>query len=569
MNSKFIPVLVAILGLLSGSVNAQSSKNKGNVRIEWGEDIPLPKKHYPFGFAGNNTDGYVQVAVKGKKEISLIKIDPKLKSEGTETKPFPKSKYIVLDNILEVGGRAFLLFSDYDKAANSEKLLAQEIDVKDGEFKGSPETLLATKNSKVTGTNVAAGYSMVVTEKFKIVLPDTGDRFLIYYRKKPEVKSDKKSFDKLVYNVFDFEMNLVWSKEVTMPYVEAEMKIQEHAIINDEVFIFAETKSGQTFEKGKKTPVFDQLSVFKVTKDSKKIEEKELFLDKESYIKEFVVGKGFGTSMLISGYYKPSKKTFVYTGYYTAVFDPENMELSKIKKYEFKQDLISSFESARTKRKLDKAIEKGKEIGIPYMVMRDVVKRPDGGWYMVGEQHHVTLTIEQSGKTTKYVWRFYYLDVLVSSISPDGEEEWITKLPKNQLSVYTTYGMGFGIPGMTSRPSEYYITSNYGSGVSSFVYGDNLYAFYMDNVKNKNIKESDNAAPFVNFKGSYLAGVRLTPDGQKEQNALYDLKDENLNKVICPTTLVDMGDGILLSASKKGVAFFAKKNNTPALIYLQ
>lgn len=574
MTKKMIAAISAACFLVF-SLPSLAQKNKGDISIEWGEDIPLPKKHLPFGFAGNTEDGYVQVATKGKKEISLIKINTKLGGGGTQINPFPKSKYIVLDDILEVDGSTYLLFSDYDKAANSEKLLAQEVDVAKGTFKGKPQQLLATKNTKVTGTSIPAGYSMIVTEKFKIVLPDTGDRFLIYYRKKPEIKSDKKNFDKLVYNVFDMDMKLVWSKEVTMPYVEADMKIREHAIINDEVFIFAETKSGQTFEKGKKTPAFDQLSVFKVTKNGKKIEEKELTIDKSSYIKEFVVGKGFGNSMLISGYYKPTKKTFMYSGYYTAVFNPATMELDKVRKYEFKQDLIASFESARTKRRLEKFIEKGKEIGIPYMVMRDVLKRPDGGWYMIGEQHHVTLTIDQSGKTTKYIWRFYYQDVIVSSISPEGEEEWITKLPKNQLSVYSTYAPSYGIiPAIGAgadmyRPSEYTVTSNYGSGTSSFVYGDNLYVFYMDNVKNKNLKESDSQAEFVSFKGAYLAGVKLEPDGEKNTHVVYDLKDENLNKVICPTTLVDMGNGVLLSASKKRLVLFARKNNTPAHIYLK
>lgn len=566
MNSKLMPFVLAICGLLPGTAGAQSSKNKGDIRIEWGEDIPLPKKHYPYSFAGNKEDGYVQIASRGGKELSLIKIDQKLKSKGTQIHALPKSKYIVLENILEIDGRAFVLFSDYDKGINSEKLLSQEISLKDGKAVGKPETLLATKNSKVMGTNVGGGYTMVVTDKFKVVLPDTGDRFLIYYRKKPEVKNDKKNFDKLVYNVFDMDLKLIWSKEVTMPYVEAEMRIRDHAIINDEVFIFAETKSGQTFEKGKKTPEFDQLSVFKVSKDAKKIQEKELTIDKESYIKEFVVGQGFGNTMLVSGYYRPGKKTFVYTGYYTAVFDPESMGLNSVRKYPFQPELISSFESARTKRKLDKALEKGKETGIPFMVMRSILRKADGGWYLVGEQHRVTLTIDLTGRTPKYVWRFYYLDAIVSSISPEGEEEWVTKLPKNQLSVYTTYGFGMAIP-----PDEYYITSNYGTGMSSFIHNDNLYVFYMDNIKNKNMKESDyvSAAAFMGLKGSYLAGVKLTPDGKKTHNALYDLKDENANKMITPTTLVDMGGGTLLSASRRGVAIFAKKNNIPALIYLQ
>jgi len=564
MKNKLI--LTTIFSCLAlGNMQAQTSKNKPNVRIEWGEDIPLPKKHYPFGFVGNYRDGYAQIAVKGKKEISLVKIDNKLRAGETEITTYPKSKYIVLDNILEVNGKAYLMFSDYDKAANSEKLLMQEIDVKRGTFKGSPEVIIQT-DTKVMGNYEGSSiYTLSTTNKFKIILPDTGNRLLIYYRRKPEIKSDKKNYDKLVYTVFDFDMKEQWSKEVTMPYTESEMKIREHSIIDNDVFLFAETKSGETFEKNKKTPAFDQLSVFKITKESSKPKEKELIIDQNSYIREFIIGEGFGESMLISGYYRPSKKSFVYTGYYTAVFNPATMELERVQKYEFKEDLVSSFETARTKRKLDKDLEKGKDIGIPYMIMREVLKRPDGGWYVVGEQHHVVLLIDNSGRTTKHTWKFYYQDIIVSSINAFGEEEWIKKLPKNQLSQYSTYS-SFGI--LAIRPTEYFITSNFGSGTSAFVHNNDLYVFYLDNIKNKNLKESDVQAPYMNFKGSYLAGVKLETDGEKTQNVIYDLKDED-NKLVSPTTLVPMGDGLLLSASRRGMSIFAKKSNVPALIYME
>jgi hypothetical protein len=565
MNFKSILLLASIsIALLPNSV---AQKSKPNVRLEWGSDIKLPKKNYPVGFVGNNKDGYVQIATKGKKEISLISINTKLEDAGVSTTPFPKSKYIVLENLLEVNNKAYILFSDYDKAANSEKLLIQEIDLKNGSLEGSPETIIETRG-KVTGTNVASGfYGSAVIDKFKIVLPDGGDNLLIYYRMKPTEKSDKKNYDRLVYHVFDANMKEQWNKEVVMPYVEADVKIRHHAIVGNDAFIFAETKSGQAFEKGKKQPSFDQISVFKFNNESKKITEKELVIDKNHYIKDFVIGKGFGKSMMFAGYYRPSKKTSVFTGYFTAMFNPESMELEGILKYEFTEDLINSFESARKKRKLEKDIEKGKEIGIPYMKMREVIKREDGGWYVVGEQHHVTVQVTLQKNTTKYTYRFYYQDAIVSSMDPEGNQEWIKKLPKHQVAVYTSYGSAYGIGG-ANVPSEDLITTNYGVGISTFEHNDNLYVFHLDHVKNKNLKESDVQASFASYKDSHLVGVKLTPEGEKTVNSLYDMKDQD-NKLISPTTLTPMGDGVLLSATRRGITLFAKKSNVPALIYLE
>jgi len=566
---KKLFILLTAVYALSGSYTQVTAQSKSaDVRIEWGADIPLPKKHTSFSFVGNTRDGFVQIAVNGKKQISLIKIGTDLTEKNLITELLPKSKYSVLEYSLEIGNRAFLLFSDYDKKANSEKLIIREIDLKDGTFKGEPETVIETDDKVVFKESYSKSQFISISNKFQVVLPDTGDKFMVYYKKRPELKNDKKNFDKLVYTIFDFNFKKLWSKEITMPIVENDFKIQDHAIIGEDVFIFAETKSGKTMEKNSKKPAFDQLTVLKFTSGKSKLQSKELVLDEDSYIKEFVVGKGDGSKMLISGYYKPEKKTKFYTGYYTATFNPENMALESVRKYPLGEDLIKSFESERKRRKLDKEIERGNEIGIPHMVMRDVIMRSDGGWYLVGEQHFITVTVTQQKNSTQYTYRYYFLDMIVSSIDAEGNQEWIKKIPKNQLSIYTTYGYGFGFGFGMAIPSEYYITANYGSGFSSFIYDDNLYLFYLDNVKNKGIDESQVQASLSNFKGSYLAAVKFSPDGEKKNYELYDLRDEEM-KLVSPTTLTWMGNGVLLSASRAGTTVFSKKSNTPAYIYLK
>lgn len=97
---------------------------------------------------------------------------------------------------------------------------------------------------------------------------------------------------------------------------------------------------------------------------------------------------------------------------------------------------------------------------------------------------------------------------------------------------------------------------------------DNLYLFYLDSEKNKGIDESQVQASIASFKGSYLAAVKFNPDGEKKSSVVYDLRDEEM-KIISPTTLKWVGDGVLLSASRAGTTVFSKKSNTPAYIYLQ
>lgn len=565
---KLLVLLTAVCALSGSYMQVTAQSKSGDIRIEWGSDIPLPKKHTPFSFVGNTGDGFVQIAVSGKKQISLIKIGTDLTEKNLITELLPQSKYSVLEYSLEIGERAFLLFSDYDKNANSEKLIIREIDLKKGTFKGEPGIVIETDDKVLFKEAYRKSMFSSISNKFHVVLPDNGDRFMVYYTKRPDFISDKKNFEKLVYTVFDFNFNKLWSREVEMPIVENDFQIQDHAIIDDDVFIFAETKSGQTLEKITQKPTFDQLTVLKFTEGETPLQSKELVLDNNSHIKEFALGKGNGGKMLISGYYKPEKKTKIFTGYFTAVFNPEKMKLENLKKYPLEDDLIKAFEKERTRRKLEKEIERENEIGIPHLVMRNLLKRSDGGWYLIGEQHFTKISSTYEKNYTKYTIRYFFLDVIVSSIDASGNQQWIKKIPKNQMSIYTTYGKAYGLGHGIQVPHEYYITSNYGSGISSFVYEDNLYLFYLDSEKNKGIDESQVQASIASFKGSYLAAVKFNPDGEKKSSAVYDLRDEEM-KVISPTTLKWVGDGVLLSASRAGTTVFSKKSNTPAYIYLK
>ena len=434
------------------------------------------------------------------------------------------------------------MISDYDKASMTEKLTVREIDIKNGGFRNEGEELLTTAG-KVTGTMIATGlYQFATTNKFKFVIPDEGDRILIFYRMVPEKRRNSKNYDKIVYNVFERNWKPVWSKEVTMPYTEADMDIIAHRLVKNDIYLFARTRSGEVNPETKREE-FDGLSVFHITEDGK-TKEYPLELTGTS-LHEITIGKGDGKSILIAGYFKPTRKANTFTGYFTAVFNPETFKLENVNSYTFKDDLIMAFESERAKRKLDKAIAKGKEPGIPNLLLRDVIHRPDGGWYLVGEQYYFYTVTTSNGKTTTTTYHYLYMDAIVSSIGKDGQEDWTVKVPKNQHLVNTTYG----------------------AGISSFEYEDNLYIFSLDHIKNKNISESGTPELYRGqLKEAVLMCVRLDPNGKMERFPLFDLKDEA--KVIVPYSIEQMAPGVLMSSGRKN-SYYAGKTNVPALIYLK
>ena len=540
MNKK----LLGIVGFYFLSFGIWGQKSADFVNIEWGEDAPLIKKHYRAGFLGTPKTGYVQVSENfKKKEIGLYRFSSDLRYEGVNTESMMKSKYIMFETIVEFDNRAFFLFSDFDKATQSEKLYVQEVDLAEGKFKDSPVKLIET-DKKVAGTYLTTGfYSFAVTDKFKVIAPNTSDRILLFYKYKNEKKRDAKNYEKYEFHLYDRSWNQIWNKEVTMPHTEAEMRILNFRLVGDDVYTFIESKSGRLNPETQK-PEFDELGVLHITKDAKNPKEYSLDIDK-LYFKDLIFGLGFGDKIMIGGYIQPKKRVPTSTGYFTAVFNPEAKALEGVNQYEFGKDLITSFEKARTKRKLEKAIAKGKEPGIPYLETRLIRKKQDGGWVMVGEQYHLVVTTSTDSKgNVRYTYHYYFQDMIVSSVGPDGKEQWTIKVPKNQ----------------------HFVNSTLGAGISTFVYNDHVYIFHLDNVKNIDLADSDAPVEFRLFKEGCLMAIKIDPSGKMERVSLFELRDEK--KMILPRNIEEVAPGLLLSSSRQS-GFRAKSTNVPALIRLK
>ncbi|MCG9911525.1 MAG: hypothetical protein MH137_09515 [Flavobacteriales bacterium] len=540
MNKK----LVGIVGFWFLSLGMWGQKSADFVDIQWGDNAPLLKKHIRAGFIGNPKTGYVQVSENlKKKEIGLYRFSSDLKYEGNNMENMMKSKYIMFETIVEFDNRAFFLFSDFDKANQSEKLYVQEVDLLEGKFLDSPMQLIET-NRKVTGTYIATGfYSFSVTDKFKVIAPDNSDRILLYYKYKNEKKRDAKNYEKYEFHLYDRSWKQIWNKEVTMPHTEAEMRILNFRLVGDEVFTFVESMSGRLNPETKK-PEFDELGVLHITKDAKEPKEYSLEMDK-LYFKDLIFGLGFGNKIMIGGYIQPKKRVTTFTGYFTAVFNPETKSLESVNQYAFSGELITSFEKDRTKRKLEKAIAKGKEPGIPFLETRMIRKKQDGGWIMVGEQYHLVVTTSTDSRgNVRYTYHYYFQDMIVSSVGPDGAEQWTLKVPKNQ----------------------HFINSTYGAGISSFVHNDNVYLFHLDNVKNINLPDSNAPVEFRSFKDGCLMAIKIDPSGKMNRVRLFDLRDEQ--KMILPYDMDEVAPGLILSSSRRS-GRGAKNTNTPALIRLK
>lgn len=508
MNLRLFSYVAAAFFATAGTT-VMAQKNKGPFIVKWGEVAPLPKGHRPLEyFAGDKS--YYQLT-QSKNLLGLISYDGKLNDNGNSVMEKPKSKYMVFENLEVWDNSPMLFFSDYDKKAKSEKLLMIKVDPKMGDLSGSPEEMLSTKG-KVERIN---------GDKFHIVVPTVGEDMLVYYMSAREKRDDSKNKDKYTFAVFNKNMELKWEQQVTMPYVEANIRIVGHRILNNKVYTFAYVR------KSGKGDDFDNLAVLEINSESEKVIVHKVETPKGVMSQVMLSKDSEGDKIVFAGLLKKSNKASAFHGYFVGMFNPESPEATEFKTFEFSDQLISANESERAKRKIDKSVQKGKDPGMPYLETRNIHKRSDGGYYLVMEQYFLYIQKIRAGNVTIYIYHYYYMDALVASISETGEEEWVKKISKHQ----------------------YFVNYNFLGGINTFMMGDDLMMFYADHNKNKSNDEDAVPTTFSVTRDGLIMCARITPDGKVTRDVVTDLKDEQ--KVITPKRITEISEGVYFGSGKE------------------
>lgn len=522
---------------------AQESYSAPGVTVQFGETIKLPSKHVKFGFAGDLENGFTQVTYLAKKEVGLFKLSPTLGLESSSTSPVSKSKYYLLEDVITLGKKSYLVSTDYDKKLNSEKLYLQEVNTRLGQIDEAPQLMLSTENSKVEGIPLMTGYFKFATYgKFNIQGFEDNPNFLVYYSKKQDRKRGEPVQRRYSYALYNKDLQMIWEKDVNIGKPDQNFSVIGQRLFGNDIYIFARNKSDGGSGKQKNKP-YDEFIVFHIADGSDEAVEYKQDIN-DSRLSEFIISLDNIGDIMIAGYYT-TDKSVGYKGYFTALFDPETKEMTDLKRYDFSPELVRAFESARDKRKMDRKEEKrGEERGMTNLQTRQIIKRSNGGHYLVGEQYYMYVeTITDSRGNIRHIYHYIYQDIIVSALNAAGEEEWTIKVPKNQHLTNTTYS----------------------ASVSAFEYNDNLYLFYMDHIKNRGLDENSAPVQYRSFKDGALVMTRISPDGKPETNFLFDTRGED--KIIIPLNITQMAPGKLISSGAKA-RLFGYKNNTPALITL-
>ncbi|MNK27376.1 hypothetical protein D3C87_457310 [compost metagenome] len=441
-------------------------------------------------------DGNVVSFKMSRGKVTLQKFSgTKLSQESINVyEDFPKGT--VYEDDLETENFVYLLFSVWDKANKTEQLYVRAINLTSGEFENEGERVIAVEG-KVTGGD---------GNKFKLATSFDNTKLLIYFRKKPESRNDKINKDVIGLYVFNTNLKQVWGKDVEMPYTEARMNNIDYTVDSDgSVHILTEVmKEGETRRYDRDdNPNFDYQLV-SVSESGVDVNASEVDV-RGKYVTQVNFFEGKDNSLLIAGFYG-NKRGIQVDGLFYCTVNKSGGQ-ADFKSFEIPTELIKQYMSQRSQDKMDRKEEKGKDLGMTSMRLRELSIEADGSILFASEKYYVvSYTDTKTGQTT---YTHYYEEMLAGKIGKDGELIYMKKLPKKQIS------------GRTSSPY-------YRGGLGYRLVDSKTYYYFMflDNVKNIELQENKVPERHVDGRGGFLTAYQINKEtGAVRKLSILDTRD--------------------------------------------
>lgn len=462
-------------------------------------------------FSQNNQS----IAIKfDGKEVLIQKFDsqkPSFIKEKLYEKFFPKNYRV--ENVLEFDSKFYVFYSSWDGDKEKEQLFSVEIDFENGEFM-SPKLIIEIKG-KLTGKKSfsffgGGFYDMIdgTQDKFDFLVSHDGKKMLVQYRKKPEVKNDKKSYDVIGLVAFGENLAQISEREIKMPYTERRMDNLDYQLDNDgNLYLLAKVfhdDSNDDKKRSKDELANYHLELFFIKNGTNELKISK-FENKDKFITKLWLFDSPQNFLVCGGFFSNGKGDLDDSDGVLAFKIDKQGNIYDSVSHDIPAEIINQYESAKTKKKNDKKEKKGDVAKISNLFLNDIIVNNDGSLILVGEQYF-EVTYTSTGPNGSMSSRTYYnyLDILATKIGVSGELSWMKKIPKSQRG-------GRGRGGMSYK----YFSAN-----------NHHYLVFLDNVKNIELPIDKTPALHSDGQGGYLTAVKIADsDGSMTKSSILNGRD--------------------------------------------
>jgi hypothetical protein len=481
---------------------------QGRNSVSWGHDLKEPARSSITELIGVAPDGFFAL-----REQNIYRLRPYIERYDrnfalTHLAPLDlrhdKQRFRTFERVLYTGVGLFL-FSSYQNNETA-TLYVESIDV---------ETV-KPKNDLREVMTIALGQRDQFA-RFQFALSVDSSKILalgelVSLSEKP----------KLAYmHVFEATMQLeLWQKTAEMPTYDALIALEHYEVDNyGNAYLLVRRYYDRAVDRRKGRPNYEfRMLSYRALG----MEEKSYTVHfQEYFINDLTFRLSPTGAFLCAGFYSEKSTRTSIRGVFSFAIAVESGEMYQTHYAEFPYNFLNQFMSARRAKH-------GAEL--PDYLLRNFVLRSDGGAVLVAEQYFVT-QFQAAGvgaSAANIHFQYFYNDVIVVSIAPDGGIEWCTKIPKHQQ---TLDDMG------------YY--SSYAMAIIS----DKMYFIFNDHVRNLTNTRPNRLRTF-NGRHSVVMLATISADGTLEKTPLLSNREQNI--ITRPQIAKQMNTRIMLLYGENG-----------------
>lgn len=457
-------ILFAILLILPAGLQAQEII----AQLDLGKKDPIPKDfHFSPADRGLVTIG--NLTKKSSRYIAITKYDENFTKEWTK-QVFEQNGRKNID-FLTVSGENILVFvSEYFSREKTIRTYYYQYDLA-GNLVTDQKIISELPNEKEH--RVELRYVRSLNKK----------KLLCYKN-----LNSTKDHEKILYYLFDEETDLAREGEMLIPYPDEKFEERKVVVSNKGTIYFM----GKFYKESRvRNPDDFQYLIYRFNEGQEKGEKYEVNAG-EIYLTDVNFKVDPYDNLYIAGFYSDRSEDQIIGTLYQKINNEGELEISQTQKYDEK--FLKEFLT-------DRQIDKGREL--KYFYLDDIILRSDGGVLLIGEKFYTTVSsyLDLYGYWVDQKI-YHYEEVIVNSVSPDGELEWSSVMKKRQASEL--------------RENLSYM---------NMVTGENIYLIYQYHPKKENRSVYHN---WIDFDGNVSERQPLL-SRSREKSSLYPRKCEQIS----------------------------------------
>ncbi|MGB3182728.1 MAG: hypothetical protein WBB45_15160 [Cyclobacteriaceae bacterium] len=508
---------------------AQTSMSD-NVAIDWSPRLAERGTNTLEDIIGFDDTGYY-VLKRQEKGAGLtfllgsnmgMRPDYTIERFGHDMKP-QKSRLIDLKNdgrkrdmegILYFQDRLLMFTTFTDKGAKTKELFLEEID---------KETLEVMDERISLGQIDYEGHARRNSGLFDYVISYDESKLFIYQ----SMPYDKRDFERFTFSVFDEDLSKMWSKEVKLPYTDKQFGVSRYQVDNEgNVYLL-----GRVFDKGNRLARDGEANyryhILSYRNQGEEYQEYKVGIEGK-FLNDMQLAVSNDRDLILAGFYSEDSPYSISGSFYMTIDNRSGQVVQQSLKA-FDSDFITENMKEGKARRVKRRMDKGKNVELPNFDLQDLIRRDDGGVVLVGEQYYVrVVTTTGINGVVQTNYHYYYNDLMVVSISPQGDIDWARKIPKEQHTV------------------------NDGGWYSSFamtIAGDKLYFLFNDHRDNMDAQPG-RLKSFRNQRNSLVVLGVMDVRGNMTKKPLFMSRDAGV--LIRPKVCEQTGDYEMIVFGERG-----------------